>query len=60
VLLDDLVRDAAQRPLQICLVKQDAPGDLGSAHPCWVNVGRQAQIIIKLLPGLAGRGLKGC
>ena len=59
VLLDDLVRDPAQRPLQIGLVEQNPACDLGNAHPAVGSVVGQAHVILRLLPGLSGRGLKG-
>src|SRR4029077_18898274 len=59
VLLDDLVGDPAQRALQIGLVEEHPACDLGNAHPAGGSVVGQAHVILRLLPGLSGRGLKG-
>ena len=51
MLLDDLVRDPAQRPLQLGLVEQNTACDLGGAHAAVASVVGQARVIGDSFPG---------
>ena len=54
VRLDDLVRDARERPRERVGVEEDLPGCLHRAHGAGGVAGIRACAVIRLLPGLTG------